>query len=161
MAIGGGRSGGPSFGGRLDGSSKSKSSPSCTGRSSNDLSSGVYCGGGPVWLEQKKTISAWERISITFNSSGQSERRKTSQDPVTSLSESTLKETNASNQIVIWSSLRSCWLRRVGKVRLWNLTLENENYNPHQLFQNILSPPPPPHIELLSGRRGKCFRCCD
>lgn len=55
---------------------------------------------------------------------------------------------------MIWSSLRSCWLRRVGKVRLWNLTLENENYNPHQLFQNILSPPPPLILSCCQGGEG-------
>ena len=46
--MGGGRSGGLSLGGKLEGSSRSKS-PGCLSMgSSGDLSSGVYCGGGPI-----------------------------------------------------------------------------------------------------------------
>lgn len=52
MAIGGGRSGGLSLAGRVDGSSRSKSPGSCTG-SSGDRSSGVYCGGGPEFTEKQ------------------------------------------------------------------------------------------------------------
>ena len=46
MAIGGGRSGRRSLKGRVEGSSRSRSE--CIRRSSEDLSSRVYCGGGPV-----------------------------------------------------------------------------------------------------------------
>lgn len=46
--MGGGRSGGLSVSGKLEGSSRSKS-PGCSSMgSSGDKSSGVYCGGGPV-----------------------------------------------------------------------------------------------------------------
>ena len=48
IAMGGGRSGGLSVSGKVEGSSRSKS-PGCSSMgSSGDKSSGVYCGGGPV-----------------------------------------------------------------------------------------------------------------
>lgn len=53
--MGGGRSGGLSLVGRLEGSSRSKSPGCCSMGSSGDLSSGVYCGGGPV--SRKTTVT--------------------------------------------------------------------------------------------------------
>ena len=62
VAIGGGRSGRRSLKGRVDGSSRSRSE--CIRRSSDDLSSRVYCGGGPVGENIHKSVSHDSQLCV-------------------------------------------------------------------------------------------------